>query len=125
MVIGDVDLDALDNAIDSIEAEVGRAVNYTLFSVGEWQERVSQGHSFVTDVLTHEKVFLIGDEDDLSTGYERNATGPSTAWPELSPSAKQRGLSSLPRNLLPCLLTSSEKELTLNGVGNREKSDLT
>jgi len=67
MVIGDVDLDALDNAIDSIEEEVGRAVNYTLFGVGEWQERVSQGHSFVTDVLTHEKVFLIGDEDDLPT----------------------------------------------------------
>jgi len=66
MVIGDVDLDALDNAIDSIEEEMGRAVNYTLFSVREWQERVSQGHSFVTDVLTHEKVFLIGDEDDLS-----------------------------------------------------------
>ncbi len=65
MVIGDVDLDALDNAIDSIEEEVGRAVNYTLFSVEEWQDRVSQGHSFVTDVLTHEKVFLIGDEDDL------------------------------------------------------------
>ncbi|MFQ5813207.1 MAG: nucleotidyltransferase domain-containing protein [Anaerolineae bacterium] len=44
MVIGDVDLDALDNAIDSIEEEVSRAVNYTLFSVGEWQERVSRGH---------------------------------------------------------------------------------
>lgn len=67
MVIGDVNLDALDGVIDTIEDEVGRAVNYTLFSVGEWQERVSQGHSFVTDVLTHEKVFLIGDEDDLST----------------------------------------------------------
>ena len=67
MVIGDVDLDALDNAIDSTEEEVGRAVNYALFSVGEWHERVSQRHSFITDVLTHEKVFLIGDEDDLST----------------------------------------------------------
>ena len=67
MVIGDVDLDALDGVIDNIEEEVGRAVNYTLFSVGEWQERLNQGHSFVTDVLNHEKVFLIGDEDELST----------------------------------------------------------
>ena len=67
MVIGDVDLDALDNAIDSIEEKVGRAVNYALFSVGEWQKRVNQGHSFIMSVLTHEKVFLIGDEDDLST----------------------------------------------------------
>ena len=66
MVIGEVDLDALDGAMDRIEEEIGRTVNYTLFEVGEWQERVAQGHSFVTDVLTHEKVFLIGDEDDLS-----------------------------------------------------------
>ena len=66
MVIGEVDLDALDGAIDSIEEELGRTVNYALFSAGEWQERVAQGHSFVTDVLTHEKVFLIGDENDLS-----------------------------------------------------------
>ena len=51
---------------DRIEEEIGRTVNYTLFEVEEWQERVTQGHSFLTDVLTHEKVFLIGDEDDLS-----------------------------------------------------------
>ena len=66
MVIGDVDLDGLDRAIDSIEEEIGRTVNYTLFEVVEWQERVTQAYSFVTDVLTHEKVFLIGDEDELS-----------------------------------------------------------
>ena len=66
MVIGEVDLDALDGAIDSIEEVWGRTVNYTLFEVEEWQERVTQGHSFLTDVLTHEKIFLIGDEDDLS-----------------------------------------------------------
>jgi len=68
MVIGEVNLDALDQAIDPLEEELGRTVNYTLFSTVEWQERVSQGQSFVTDVLTHEKVFLIGDESDLPLG---------------------------------------------------------
>jgi len=66
MVIGNVGLEALDGVIDRIEEEIGRTVNYTLFGVEEWQERVTQGHSFVADVLTHEKIFLIGDEDDLS-----------------------------------------------------------
>lgn len=66
MVIGDVNLDRLDRVIDSIEEEIGRTVNYTLFEVEEWQERVTQAHSFVTDVLIHEKVFLIGDKDELS-----------------------------------------------------------
>jgi len=71
MVIGEVNLDALDRAIDRLEEGVGRTVNYTLFSTVEWQERVSQGQSFITDVLTHEKVFLIGDEDDLPIGTGR------------------------------------------------------
>jgi predicted nucleotidyltransferase/predicted transcriptional regulator with HTH domain len=68
MVIGKVDLDALDRAIDSIEEELGRTVNYALFDVEEWRERVHQRHSFAVDVLTHKKVFLIGDEDDLPLG---------------------------------------------------------
>lgn len=66
MVIGDVNLDALDSTIDRIEEEIGRTVNYTLFGVEEWRERVAQGHSFLTDVLTYEKVFLIGNENELS-----------------------------------------------------------
>jgi len=66
MIIGDVELSALDSAIDRIEEEIGRAVNYALFGVQEWQKRVAQGHSFLTDLLTHEKIFLIGDEDELS-----------------------------------------------------------
>ncbi len=66
MVIGDVDLSSLDSAVQSIEEEIGRAVNYTLFKVEEWRKLVGQGHSFATDVLTHEKIFLIGDEDELS-----------------------------------------------------------
>jgi predicted nucleotidyltransferase len=66
MVIGKVDVDAVHQAIDRIENEIGRTVNYTLFSSEEWQERAAQGHSFVTDILRHDKVFLIGDEDVLS-----------------------------------------------------------
>lgn len=66
MVIGNVELDELDRTIDSIEEELGRTLNYTLFEAEEWHARVSQEHSFVMDVMTHEKVFLIGDNDDLS-----------------------------------------------------------
>jgi predicted nucleotidyltransferase/predicted transcriptional regulator with HTH domain len=66
MVIGEIDLDTLDRTIDNVEDELGRTVNYTLFSAREWQERVTQENSFVVDILTHEKVFLIGDANDLS-----------------------------------------------------------
>jgi hypothetical protein len=66
MIIGKVDLDALNRTIDHIEEEIGRTVNYTIFSQDEWHERVTQEHSFVMDVLNRDKVFLIGDEGTLS-----------------------------------------------------------
>ncbi len=66
MVIGEVDLDTLHKTIDTMEDELGRTVNYTLFGLEEWQERVKKRNSFVMDVLTHEKVFLVGEENDLS-----------------------------------------------------------
>jgi predicted nucleotidyltransferase/predicted transcriptional regulator with HTH domain len=66
MVIGEIDIDILNRTIDNVEDELGRTVNYTLFSAKEWRERVTQGNSFVVDVLTHEKVFLIRDANDLS-----------------------------------------------------------
>jgi len=66
MVIGEVDLDTLHRTIDNIEEELGRTVNYTVFGGEEWQKRMKQRNSFAMDVLTHEKVFLIGDENDLS-----------------------------------------------------------
>ena len=66
MIIGQVNLDTLDHTIDHIEEEIGRTVNYTVFSQEEWHERVTQEHSFVMDVLNRDKVFLIGDEGALS-----------------------------------------------------------
>ncbi|MFH1634433.1 MAG: nucleotidyltransferase domain-containing protein [Chloroflexota bacterium] len=65
MVIGNVELDVLDRSIDSIEEEIGRTVNYTLFGSDEWRGRVAQGNSFIMDILTHERIFLIGDQSDL------------------------------------------------------------
>jgi predicted nucleotidyltransferase len=66
MVIGEVNLDVLDKMINTIEEEIGRTVNYTLFSAKEWQNRVKQRNSFVKDVLIHKKIFLLGDINDLS-----------------------------------------------------------
>jgi len=66
MLIGEVDLNALDRIVDQVEEELGRTVNYTVFDEQEWRDRVAERHSFAMDILTHEKVFLIGEEDGLS-----------------------------------------------------------
>jgi len=65
MVIGDPDMDALNEAINAAERDLGREVNYTVFTPEEWKERVAKKNSFVMDVLNNKKIFLIGGEDEL------------------------------------------------------------
>lgn len=66
LVIGNVEVDELDSVVSDIEEELCRDVNYTVFSKREWAEKVEQGQTFVNDVLSNPKVFLIGNEYALS-----------------------------------------------------------
>ncbi len=65
LVIGDIDTDALHEAIDAAEAAIGREINPTVYTRSEWDGRVKIGQAFVTDILAGPKIFLIGDEDEL------------------------------------------------------------
>jgi predicted nucleotidyltransferase len=65
LVIGDIDMDALHEALDAAEQRTGREVNPTVYSREEWSGRVKTGWAFVTDVLEGKKIFLMGDEDEL------------------------------------------------------------
>lgn len=65
MIIGDPDLDALNEVVSAAEKVLQREVNYTVFTPKEWKERVAKKNSFVMDVLNNKKIFLIGGEDEL------------------------------------------------------------
>lgn len=65
LVIGDVDMDALHDAVEGAENAIDREINPTVYSRIEWDKRVKIGQAFVTDILTGDKIFLIGDEDEL------------------------------------------------------------
>ncbi len=65
LVIGDVDLDVLHEAVDAAERTIGREINPTVYTRQEWAGRVKIEQAFVTDILSSEKIFLIGDEDEL------------------------------------------------------------
>ena len=65
MIIGDPDLDVLNDVVSAAEKILRRDVNYTVFLPGEWKERVLKKDSFVTDILKHNKIFIIGGEDEL------------------------------------------------------------
>ncbi|MHB1381792.1 MAG: nucleotidyltransferase domain-containing protein [Thermoleophilia bacterium] len=65
MVIGDVSEDEVHKAISKSEERLGREVNYSLFSPGDWKKQMKAKKAFVSNVAKDKKIFLIGTEDEL------------------------------------------------------------
>jgi predicted nucleotidyltransferase len=51
--------------LEKAEAQLGRKINPTFYSTSEWLRKNKDGNNFVTKVLEHPKIFLIGTEDEL------------------------------------------------------------
>ena len=67
MVVGDVQLDELLQHLAKVEKQIGRPVNPTIYSVTEFSAKLASGSHFVSSVVRGEKVFVIGDENELRT----------------------------------------------------------
>lgn len=65
MIIGDVELDDVLAQLSNIETTLGRTVNPTIYSVHEFKKKSGEGNHFLNAVINGDKVFLIGNEDDL------------------------------------------------------------
>ncbi|TET36396.1 MAG: hypothetical protein E3J69_03580 [Anaerolineales bacterium] len=65
MLIGDLDVAQVTPAIDEMEKMLSRDVNYVSFTQEEWESRLEDGDSFVTNVRDAPKVMLIGTHDDI------------------------------------------------------------
>lgn len=66
MIIGRPDENRLISIISSYEKEIDREVNYHIFSPSDLKEKIKQKDTFIGSVLKNKKIFLIGDEKDLS-----------------------------------------------------------
>lgn len=67
MVIGAVTSNAaLLDALSPASAQLGRAVNPTLYTPEEFAQRVGDGKSFIMRVLEQPKIFVKGSEHDVS-----------------------------------------------------------
>jgi predicted nucleotidyltransferase len=62
MVIGNVSVDAVHEAIMKAEEHLGREVNYSIFSPGDWKKQLKAKKGCVSDVANNEKIFLIGND---------------------------------------------------------------
>jgi predicted nucleotidyltransferase len=65
LVVGKATLNEVLSRLSTVEKSVGRPVNPTVYSVEEFKSRLASGNHFLTAVLKGQKVFLLGDEDEL------------------------------------------------------------
>ena len=66
MVIGQLGLAELTPVLRRAEQQVGRPINPTLYRPEEWNQKRQQGHPFLLQVLQGEKLFLLGNPDELA-----------------------------------------------------------
>jgi hypothetical protein len=65
MVVGKATLDEVLSRLSTVEKTIGRPINPTVYSVAEFKSKLTTGNHFLTAVLKGQKVFLLGDEDEL------------------------------------------------------------
>jgi uncharacterized protein len=65
IVVGGVSFSDVVEALQGAQQRIGREINPSVYSVGEFRKKRSDGHHFLNTVLAGAKIFLIGDEDEL------------------------------------------------------------
>jgi len=65
MVVGDISFGDVVSLLSSAEEQLGREINSVVYPIAEFKQKVRDDHHFVKTVLEDEKIFLIGDEDEL------------------------------------------------------------
>lgn len=65
LVVGNVSFSEVVRALRGAQDTLGREINPTVYPAEEFRTRVAEGHYFIKDVLSGEKIFVIGDEHEL------------------------------------------------------------
>ena len=65
MVVGKATLDEVLSRLSPVEKTIGRPINPTVYSVAEFKSKIGGGNHFLNAVLKGQKVFLLGDDDEL------------------------------------------------------------
>ena len=64
-IIGQVELDDVLARLSAPENTLGRTINPTVYSSKEFRKKLKDGNHFLNSVIDGQKVFLIGNEDEL------------------------------------------------------------
>jgi len=65
MMVGKISFGDAVSLLTPVEQKLGREVNLVVYPIAEFKKKVKEDHHFVKTVLEDEKIFVIGDEDEL------------------------------------------------------------
>jgi predicted nucleotidyltransferase len=65
LVVGKATLEEVLSRLSTVEKSIRRPINPTVYSVAEFKSKLASANHFLTAVLKGQKVFLLGDEDEL------------------------------------------------------------
>ena len=71
MMVGKISFGDAVSLLTPAEQKLGREVNLVVYPIAEFKKKVKEDHHFVKTVLEDEKIFVIGDEDELRKLAER------------------------------------------------------
>ncbi len=66
MVIGSIRLRPLSGLLSGVSQQIGREINPHLLSEAEFKKRQNEKDHFLTRVMESPKVFIVGNQNDLS-----------------------------------------------------------
>lgn len=66
MLIGKFSEDKLFPLISRLESKLSREINYHIFSISDWKEKIKNKDSFIQSIQSNPKIFLKGNEEKLS-----------------------------------------------------------
>ena len=66
MVLGPASFGEVVSALGPAQEALGREVNPTVFPVSEFRSKLAAGNHFLTTVLREKKLFILGDENELT-----------------------------------------------------------
>ncbi len=66
LIIGGADFGAVIDALHPAQQELGREIDPKVYSVPEWKAKLRSNDSFVSEIMTRPKIFLIGSDDELA-----------------------------------------------------------
>jgi predicted nucleotidyltransferase len=74
MIVGRVSFEDVVSLLSEAEEKLGREVNPVVYPITEFRHKIRDGHHFLNTVLKGERIFLIGNEDELTKLVSRETS---------------------------------------------------